>query len=221
MKKLKPLIVLMTLGLSISACSSQATVQYPIITYDISQMQPERILMECNYIHDIFPEVGSTLDTIKENVSTELGKQCTSASLDKYMMETSVRLNFVENSENIEDYKKDYKHAENVIKNITYCGLQEQMDGSLGYYEYNEGNYLATEITLNVTDFDKAEKIFDLLSNRLSYMYDDVQIYQDSTYWYVQGRPKNPNSIYSYGKVLTIQKLNGYEIWCRYIYDTD
>lgn len=241
--------MLLILGLSISACTSQKDViktndnstesPYPIVTYDISNVPAERIVEECNNAHNIFPKIGKTFDGLKDDVHSKLKKQYTSATLEKMgMSEMTAMFLFLDDSA----YDgQDYRLAENAIEKIEYTGLQEQMNGSFDYYAvqgYNDGDRynLGTEITLNVTDYNKAEKIFDLLTKELSTMYNNVQTSKQSVYWTSSGNAKNQNSIHHFSApfedagdyFVTMKKVENepvhqvvYQIWCRYIYEVN
>lgn len=144
------------------------------IIYSVDNMSEQEILEECNYYFNNLPFKGESYD--------EYRKTMKAAPLDTSIAESTYFI-FTNDSYGIPD--EDY------IRTIRVDGIITQMDGTIGFQEQMP---IIVNIELVIHKYEKAEKIYDLLYDQLSPMFNDslekessVIDSRESTYWYAQG----------------------------------
>ncbi len=180
MKKIISFILIFSLLLSLCGCSNEndkkASEEKPnIFLYYIDEMTPEKIAKECEYYYMNIPYEG---ETYEEYLSTFKAKPAN---------------DFKENSHRFyTDSFGDFQPpTRDVIRTITVSGILPQMDGTIGYNE-SDNTEIDVIVELWIKDYDRAEKVYNLLFDYLSPHYSFNKFnqpvdYRETTYWHAEG----------------------------------
>lgn len=154
-------------------------------SYYIDNMTVEEVVNECIYYFNDLPNIG---DTYEKHLSTMKVKPM------KYD-ENQLLYYFY----NINSYSNEPER--DAICYIAMSGTQTEMDGTIGYSNIFDSEYLSVQIDMYVYGYDRAVAIYDGLYNYLAPYYTQVHDQRESTTWRAGGTLQINNSGYIFDLV--------------------
>lgn len=150
-----------------SSAQVEDTATTEAFTYRIDSLSNDQVLAECKYYFDNVPNQGETFDEYYSSLK---------ATPIKTYNDNGVYCRFYDDSDSkaVPGY--------DVIREISINGTQAEMDGTIGY----SGNSYTVHIGMVLTDYDRAEYIYDNLYNMIvTDKFEVVYDRKDSTSWYI------------------------------------
>ncbi len=133
-------------------------------TYSIDNLSAEEVVSECKYYYENSPKQGEKYENYFSCVKADPTYTSDDGLFDIYFRSLSPNT-FANND---------------VITRILFSGLQQEMDGTIGY----SGNTYYVEVDLIIQDYEKASTIYNQLYTIIvDENYTDIQDNRSSTYW--------------------------------------
>ena len=169
-------VIILTVSVAVLGCMNK-----PKYSFVLEDKTSDGIVEICDSILSNFPRKGQTYE---EYESTLIARPLKTSEQPGDNYANTLYYVFVDFS-NYRSTDANRFALRDALCSIAVSGIQTEMDGSIGYSEYDNG--VKVTVSIDIRDYDRATEIYDKLYELLSKEYKDVSSRKVSTTWEARG----------------------------------